>query len=421
MGCYFMDSTNSQEELSVSTEGTVGPFKNVLSAGFRPFFLLAGAYAVLAMAAWLFWLALHANNGVVPSPTFSVAPHLWHGHEMLFGFAGAVITGFLLTAVPNWTGTPAMSGTPLILLMGTWLLGRFVMWFSTYLPPLLVAFVDVGHFALLAGFIGYALSFKPAARNLVFIAILFLLIVANATVHAEWIGWSEGTASWGLTLAIYLLSTMIVIIGGRVVPAFTRNAMKSSERKGQLPQSYAVLDAAAILSAVSLPLSHLLGASASVFAILATVAAVINAVRLVLWCGWRMLDQPIVWSLHLGYLFVVLGFGSVGLGETGLIGSTAAVHVLAAGAVGCMTLAIMTRASLGHTGRPLRVSKATAVSYLLIATSGLVRAFLPSASDVSYFTVMYLAGACWIAGFGLFCISYAPILVGPRRLPHGEE
>ncbi len=187
--------------------------------------MFAGVYAVLAMAAWLTWLALHHNNAVVTAPSFSVAPHLWHGHEMLFGYAAAVITGFLLTALPSWTGTPALTRRPVIVLASIWLLGRFAVWFSATLPPLVVAIADLSHLLVLSCFVIHALSRKPAPRNLVFIALLLMLALANDAVHAEWMGWRDDTASWGLSLAVFLFSTMIVIIGGRVVPAFTRNAL----------------------------------------------------------------------------------------------------------------------------------------------------------------------------------------------------
>ncbi len=382
---------------------------------FRPFFLFAGAYAVLAMSAWLIWLWLHDNNAIVLSPSFATAPHLWHGHEMLFGYGGAVITGFLLTAVPNWTGAPVISGRLLGFLAAIWLLGRFAVWFSSVIPPLAVAIIDLAHPVLLMCIVGSMLSRKPVARNLVFLMILLLLLFANAAVHAEWLGWFRDTASWGLSLAVYLFSMMIVVIGGRVVPAFTRNAMMKRGQSNALPTSFRLIDGAAIALPAALVVAHLLSASPETVGLLAAAAALMNGIRLVFWRGHAMLNQPIVWSLHLGYLFTVLGFAALALSGAGLLGAVAAQHVLAVGAVGCMTLAVMTRASLGHSGRPLRVNRSTAISYVLIALSALVRASAPGALHVSYFTLMYVAGALWIAGFVLFLISYAPILLKPSE------
>ncbi len=336
---------------------------------------------------------------------------------MLFGYAGAVITGFLLTALPNWTGTPALAGRPLIALAGTWLLGRFVVWFSAALPPLLVAIADLSHLLLLACFVAQALSKKPALRNLVFIVLLLMLTFANGAVHVEWMGWRDDTASWGLSLAVFLFSTMIVVIGGRVVPAFTRNAMVKAGWTTGLPSSFGPLDLVSILLVASLVFAHLISVSQYTIGLIAAFAALANAIRLVFWRGWTCLGRPIVWSLHLGYLMAVLGFAAVALSGLGLIGPVAAQHVLAAGAVGCMTLAIMTRASLGHTGRPLQVNTSTTLAYVMVALSAGTRALAPAAFPESYFVTMYLAGGLWMAGFSLFCFTYIPILLGPFQTP----
>ncbi|NNF77415.1 MAG: NnrS family protein, partial [Rhizobiales bacterium] len=384
-----MNPAQLKLNLTANTDDPAPGTKTFFSLGFRPFFSFAGVYAVLAMAAWLTWLALHHNNAVVTTPSFSVAPHLWHGHEMLFGYATAVITGFLLTAMPNWTDTPALSGRPVIFLAGIWLLGRFVVWFSATLPPLVVAIADLSHLLVLSCFVIHALSRKPAPRNLVFIALLLMLAFANSAVHAEWIGWRDDTASWGLSLAVFLFSTMIVIIGGRVVPAFTRNALMKDGCTRHLPRSYGPLDAISILAAVSLVLVQLASAPGYLMGVVAAVAALTNGARLLLWRGWRRFDQPIVWSLHLGYMMVVLGYGAVAFSVAGLLDPVAAQHVLAVGAIGCMTLAIMTRASLGHTGRALQVNKSTAFAYVTIALAAGIRALAPAAFPDAYFTIMY--------------------------------
>ncbi len=416
-----MSAAQPNIDLTEKPGGAPNRVPTFLSQGFRPFFLFAGVYSVLAMAAWVAWLALHDANAVVTQPSFAVAPHLWHGHEMLFGYGGAVITGFLLTALPNWTGTPALSGRPLALLVGTWLVGRFAVWFSAAVPALLVAILDLSHLLLLSCFVAHAFSKKPAPRNLIFIVLLLMLAFANGSVHAEWLGWSEGTASWGLSLAVFLFSGLIVILGGRVVPAFTRNALLKSGRADSLPRSFNLLDIASILLVVALVIAHLASAPAFVTILIAAAAALANAVRLSLWRGLACLDQPIVWSLHLGYLMVVLGLAAIAFSGTGLIGPVAAQHVLAAGAVGCMTLAIMTRASLGHTGRPLRVNRSTALAYLLVAISALIRAVAPAAFPEAYFTIMYLSGGLWMVAFALFCISYMPVLLNPPKAQGAGE
>ena len=192
-----------------------------LTIGFRPFFLCAGLYAVIAMAAWIAWLMLHAANAVILKPTIAIPAHLWHGHEMLLGYVSAAITGFMLTALPGWTGARRVAGTRLAGLMMIWTAGRMVMWFSTFLPPLVVAAVDLAYLPLLAGVVASGLMRKPAPRNLIFLGLLSLLIISNVAFHGEWSGLTGDSASWGLALALLTSVLLIVILGGRIVPAFT--------------------------------------------------------------------------------------------------------------------------------------------------------------------------------------------------------
>lgn len=414
-----MSAPNLNTDRTTPAEDAATWSSTFLSHGFRPFFLFAGIYAVVAMAAWLGWLWVHDINAVVTRPSFAGAPHLWHGHEMLFGYGGAVIAGFLLTALPNWTGTAPVAGPPLALLAGAWLAGRLAVWFSAAFPPLLVAIADLSHLLLLLCFVAHGFSKKPAARNLIFIVLLILLAFANGAVHAEWLGWTAETAGWGLSLAVYLFACLIVILGGRVVPAFTRNALLKAGRADRLPRSFKPLDGASILLAIALVVAHLLSAPQFTVWLVAGFAALATGARLAFWRGMACLGQPIVWSLHLGYVMVVLGFAAIALSGTGLIGPVAAQHVLAVGAVGCMTLAIMTRASLGHTGRALRVRRSTALAYVLVAVSAGIRALAPGAFPEAYFTIMYLSGGLWMVAFALFSMAYVPVLLGPSE-PDGS-
>ncbi len=386
-----------------------------LSVGFRPFFLLAGLYAVISMLAWMAWLMLHSLNAVVLTPTIAVATHLWHGHEMLFGFAAAVITGFMLTAVPGWTGAGRVSGWPLLGLAIVWIAGRVVLWFSSFLPAILVAAVDMAHLPLVGGIVLLGLIKRPAPRNLIFLFLLMMLIVANGAVHGEWTGLTEDTASWGLAVALVTTTLLIVILGGRIVPSFTRNAIvRRGNGQEDVPRSSGFLDIASMAAVAAVLGCYVFALPDTATGIAAGLAALVNLVRLSLWQGRSVLGDPILWSLHLAYLWVAVGLAAL---ATSLLmdwpSHNAALHLLAIGAVGGMTLAMMTRAPLGHTGRPLVVARPIAIAYLLITAAALLRGFALNFFPDEYYFVVFAAGGLWISGFLIFLILYTPILTGP--------
>ncbi len=385
-----------------------------LSFGFRPFFLLAGLYAFVSMAAWLFWLMLHASGAAIITPTIAVPAHQWHGHEMLFGFAAAVIAGFMLTAVPGWTGARRVAGTPLAALAALWLAGRCAMWFSNILPGALVAIADMSFLVVLAAIVARALALRPVPQNLVFVLLLSVLIAANGAVHGEWLGWHDDTASWGLSVSLMTVILMISIIGGRIVPAFTRNALVRKGISQPHPTKIMWLDAASVASVALVLVSYVFGLSGTLTGVAAGAAALLNLVRLALWRWQSTLDAPILWSLHLAYFWLPAGLAGIAASLlTGWFSHGAAQHILAVGAVGGMTLAMMTRAPLGHTGRALVVTRPVAMAYLLIAAAAALRGLALGLFSQNYFTVIFLAGICWIAGFVIFAASYLAILTGP--------
>ena len=386
----------------------------LLSIGFRPFFLAAGIYAVLAMLAWIGWLALHSVNALVLTPTIAVAAHLWHGHEILFGYAAAVISGFMLTAVPGWTGARRVAGAALVLLLTVWFIGRIAVWFSAFLAPAVVAVLDMAFLPLIAGTVALALVKRPAPQNVIFLALLAVLIIANGAVHLEWLGWTEDTASWGLAVAVIDTTLMIVILGGRIIPSFTRNALMRRGKDQPMPQTFGLLDKASIASAAAVLVCYLASAPNVVTGSVAAVAAVANLARLSFWCWRLVLGEPILWSLHLAYLWIPAGFAALAAAFLGdWLSHSAALHFLAVGAIGGMTLAMMTRAPLGHTGRPLVVVMPIAASYLLIAVAALLRGVVLDSFPGNYFTIVFVAGGLWIAGFAIYVFVYAPILTGP--------
>ena len=384
-----------------------------LSYGFRPFFLLASVYAAFAILAWTGWLLAHDLPGVMIIPTFAGAPHLWHGHEMVFGYSTAVLAGFMLTAVPSWTGARRIAGPPLVFLAVLWIAGRVAVWFSASLPAGLVAIIDIGFLPVLGGMVAAGLLVRPAPRNLQFLVILLLLAAANGAVHAEWMGLVEDKASQALGAAIMLLALMVGIIGGRIVPAFTRNVL-IMRGDNALPRSFPAVDYLALGALALLMVVTAFGVEGPAVAFIAFVAAAAHGVRLAFWRGLSTLNSPILWSLHLAYGFLVLSLAALGLAHLGIgLGITSAMHLLSVGAIGGMTLAVMSRVALGHTGRALTVSKPIVVAYVLLAASALVRAFGVELLPGHYIAMLVVAGVLWVVAFTIFAALYVPILTGP--------
>lgn len=389
-------------------------FPTVLTAGFRFYFLAAGCFAVISLGAWLGWLALHAMGGTFVRPVIAMAPHLWHAHEMVYGYTVAVIAGFFLTAVPSWTGSGQarelyVFGTGMV-----WLAGRLAIWFSASLDPLVVAILDLAFIPVLGMKVGANLMRRTQVHNMVFLFLLFLLFAGNLRMHLDWLGWAGGDALAGVRLGLLTSAAMIVIIGGRVVPGFTRNALNRRGYAGEMPVRREIADRTAIVSALLLALSAGIDAPQVVVAAFAAVAAAANAVRLSGWRGLATLGEPILWTLHLSFAMLVAGYGLLACAHLlGWPGEVAAVHFIAIGAVGGMTLAMMTRASLGHTGRALVVARPIALAYMLIALAALARSLGLEIFPGAYYAVMFVSGGLWIAGFAIFVWIYAPILAGP--------
>jgi len=388
----------------------------VFSESFRFFFLAAGLFAMLSMGAWLTWLYIHWLGGAVPNPTIAVAPHLWHAHEMIFGYSAAVIAGFFLTAVPNWTGSPPARPSFIMIAGGFWIAGRAVVWYAAHLPPVLVAVVDLLFLLTLVARIASDLRRNPKPANLVLLGLLFWLFASNATIHAEWIGFTADTTQTGLRMGLFGLAAMISIVGGRIVPAFTRNALMREGKTEILPVTRPLVDRIGIAMSVLMAVTAAFDMPPIATGVLAVAAALANGTRLSGW-GWRqVLHSPILWSLHLGYGLLVLGYLTVGLAAlTGFPGETSALHLLGIGGVGAMTLAVMTRAALGHAGRELKVSTSIAIAYTAIAFAALIRGFGTWFAPEQYYLVMFASGGLWVFGFLMFVIDYWWLFVAPKN------
>jgi uncharacterized protein involved in response to NO len=386
----------------------------IFSYGFRFFFLAAGSYAAVAMAAWLAWIGLHAANFQVVEMSLSMPVHLWHGHEMLFGYGLAVVAGFLLTAVPSWTKRQPVRGPLLALLAALWLAARLGAWFSAALSPWPVAIFEVAFLCLLAVIIAHALMSGWSKRNLFFLPLFLAFLVATLLVHLEFLGLTKGTAGPGHLLALDLLLLLITVIGGRIIPAFTTNVLRR-RNEARLPRSFDLRDRIAILAVLALVVADLAAPDSRVTGLVALLAGLAAALRLWGWRGSRCLRDPILWILHLAYAW--LAFGLL-LKAYALLGGELSVvtaqHALMVGAIGSMTLGVMTRAGLGHTGRPLRASWPIVGSYLLISLAAAVRIVGPALFPAHYNTAMLVAGLAWLLAFAIFAVVFWPILTRPR-------
>jgi len=388
----------------------------ILQAGFRFYFLSAGVFAILAMLAWVGWLIVHDMGGTFASLPMEMPPHQWHAHEMIFGYIVAVMAGFFLTAVPNWTGAPSARTYFVATTGAVWIAGRIALWASADIPALVVALIDLAFIPLLTLKIGGNLLRKTQMRNVVFLALLIAMFTGNALMHLEWLGYLEGGADRGARFGLLTSAAMIVIIGGRVVPGFTRNALNRAGHQGTLPYSRPYLDRPAILIACLAAISSALDLPPLVLGLLCLFVGLFNLARLSGWFGHLVLGAPILWVLHAAYLLLSLSYLVLASGYLAdWVGEVAGLHLMAIGGVGVMTLAMMTRASLGHTGRPLKVHRLIVAAYLCLIAAALVRS---SASGlIDYFQIMYISAAFWIAAFGLYFWVYFPILSADRKSP----
>lgn len=381
----------------------VGPPKGfaLFALGFRPLFLGAGLSAVLLMALWLVLFRDGAQFGL-PYP-----PVLWHAHEMIFGFSGAVIAGFLLTAVQNWTQIRTVHGAPLVVLSALWLVARF-MPFIPGVPKQLAALPDVLFFPAVMIAIARPIVRIRQVRNYAFPLMLAMLTAANVLVQGEMLGWMRGTARLGITLAVYMIVLMIVVMGGRVIPSFTDNKLRTQARRWKAVEWLAPASTLAVLAAaLADPLAPLTG-------LLAALAALVHGVRLAGWHTRKLWSVPLLWVLHLGYCWIVLGFALVTLSTVGWVATSLALHAFTVGAIGTLTLGMMARVSLGHTGRMLEPARIISVAFALIGLAALVRVAGPLAFPQAYGATIALSGSLWILAFGVFALVYLPVLIRPR-------
>ena len=387
--------------------------KRLFGDGFRVFFLAAGLFAILSIAVWATWLALQAVGGAADWPT-AAAPQQWHAHEMIFGYGAAALGGFFLTAVPNWTGARAAPHVFIATVAGLWLLGRVAVWSSGILPAGVVAGLDLAFVPVLAAKLLVQMLNRPKPQQLILLAMLALFWTANLMVHLEWMGWTQDTLWGGLRAGLLTLGAMIMVLGGRVTPGFTRNAMVQSGREVGLPLNPMPLAAIAIAAALSQPVGHLIGLSQAILAPAAVLAGGAGLIRVALWRGLWTRNKPILWALHLSYAVNAVGFLAYGLAGLGIGTEVGALHILGIGGVGGMTVAVMSRATLGHTGRALVAPAPVALAYALLPLAALLRLAGASFPDL-YYPVALIAAALWITAFTLFTTALWRAFWGARQ------
>lgn len=397
-----MAATN-QERLDWRRE-YAGP--DFLKEGFRPLFMAAGLWAAIAGPLWVaVWTGLISYNGVF-------APAAWHVHEMMFGFVAAAVGGFILTAVPNWTGRLPVRGWPLAALAALWLAGRLAIWFGADIGAPAAALIDLSYLAALVLCVANEILAGRNWKNAPVLAAIALLVVANALFHLE-AAEIAATGEIAVRLVLSVMALLVALIGGRVVPSFTRNWFARNDGPEIAAPMTAFDRVTLAVSVIALGIWVVIGETTLTGAGL-LVAGALHLVRLARWRGWRTTGEGLVTVLHLGYLWLGIGLVLLGasmLGDT--IAPTAALHVLTVGAMGTMILAVMTRAILGHTGRPLTAGPGTLVVYALVTAALALRVaneFAPSTD------LIWLSAVAWSAAFGLFVWIYAPMTVGPHRV-----
>jgi len=379
----------------------------VFSHAFRICFLLAAIWAALAVP---LWLMTYAGMFSLADAYGGVA---WHAHELIFGYAALVICGFLFTAIPNWTGRLPVAGPPLMVLVVTWIAGRIAMLAAGSIGVGVAAAIDLTFLGAVLAVAGREIVAGKNWRNLRVLVIVAWLFAANATFHAAVLGGAMLDVS--LRGAVGALVALITLIGGRLTPSFTRNWLVKRD-PSRLPAPFDALDAIAIGTGVVALLAWVISPDGSITAALAALAAVLLIARLARWRGILTFAEPLLAILHLGYAFVPLGFalaaGHALWPET--VPAAAVIHAWTAGAVGVMTLAVMTRASLGHTGHALTAGPATTSIYLAILTAAVLRVVAPFAVEWRHLLLDF-SGAAWTLAFLLFAASYGPILCTARK------
>lgn len=380
----------------------------LLDLAFRPFFLLGAVFSVIALWLW------GANLQGWVSDAYHGYSQLWHGHEMLFGFVAAILVGFLLTAVQNWTGLRSAHGKVLLLLMSLWLLGRVGVWFAAMLPWWLVIVIDSSFLLGAAWLLARLLIKKQQRRNYFAVGALLLLTADNVVFHLTVASGHLQAATQALHSVILLITLLMTVIGGRVIPMFTANTTQIPPRARMEALDKAGLGLLWALVAIYLFQLQTYLAD-SLLAVMFAITAVLIAARCVLWRPFSTFRHALLWSLHLSYWFIPLGLFLIACHYAGMaVNLSTALHALTVGAMGGLILSMMSRVSLGHTGRPIIAVPVIRLALGLILLAALTRVGLLMIAPSLSLWAWWLSIALWSLAYGTFLLRYTPILIAPR-------
>jgi uncharacterized protein involved in response to NO len=378
----------------------------ILRLGFRPFFLMGALFAFLAMAIWI----LSLNNTISVKPLNDVL--WWHSHEMLFGFVPAIIAGFLLTAVQTWTGVPSVKGNRLLFLVLVWTLARIFILFPAGLPPWWIIALDLAFLPLVGVFLAIPLIKVNQTRNMVFLPILCLMSLANLLTYLPQLGFDSAFNAQGLYGMTMLTTALVALLGGRVIPMFTANGTNTTK---VLPKAWLEITSMASLFIIFIFFAAGLTRFSSLMAAVCALSACLHFYRCLRWRPWVTLTTPLVWSLHFTMMFIPIGLGLMAAHFWfAPFNLSVAIHSLTVGTIGGMNLAMMSRVSLGHSGRPLKAHPVMSMAFIFIICAALARsigvAFLPQ----NMVQLWGLSGILWCAAFACFVIIYFRILSRAR-------
>lgn len=378
----------------------------LFSQGFRPFFLAACLWSPLSLLLWLLqW------SGLIEIPT-GFDPVAWHAHEMIFGFAAAAMAGFLMTSIPNWTGRMPIQGVPLLVLAGSWLLGRIAVATSALIGALPAAIVDLSFPVLLILAMGREIVVGRNWRNLPMIAALSLLLIANAVMHLAASGQMDGQI--GVRIGIAVFGTLVAMVGGRIIPSFTRNRLAKMNTAAR-PAAFDALDRVALVLVPAGLASWVVALDPRLTAALLLLAAAATAARLFRWQGLKAIGDASLWAMHLGYAWLATGLALIAGSEIWpSVPPMAGLHALTAGAIGTTILAVMSRATLSHTGRRSSSMPGSSLVFALITIAALSRVIAAFASGL-YLPLLWIAGLAWILAFAIFAVLHAGPLLTSKR------
>ena len=380
----------------------------IFQNSFRPFFIAAGIWATLAVPFWL----LNYFGIMIVIDNFNIL--LWHQHEILYGFVAAAIAGFILTAIPNWTGRLPIKNKPLAILVFLWILGRVGFLTTAIFGTITTSLMDLPFLIVLVLVIMREIVSGKNWRNLPVIILISFFTLGNILVHLQ-IHEIIDSAELGMRLSTFVLSILLALIGGRIVPSFTRNWL-AQNKANKFPRPFGNFDKISLISLVVFVFAQVIIPHHQATSLLALLAGLLHGIRFIRWKVWMTLAEPLIWILHVGYMWLCVALVLIGLsGLTDFVPYTSSYHALTVGAFSTMILAVMTRASLGHTGRTIKATLGTTTIFIFITIAAILRVYEPFINE-SGSLILSLSGIFWTLSFALFIFIYFPILIQPRKV-----